>query len=554
MDPTIGEEDEGQENARRRTIAERMAKLGGLSFGAPLPVRRPQPPPLPTEESGNEEGAEGHKDESPEMAEEEEDEFARKQRIAARIAGMGGMRFGMFPTSAAPPHTPPVESPKVTEVEERVIGVSRPQPSRFVPPPPIPPRAPTAKDEDFEQVSGNLSTSDDGVHVEAEESDLEEIAFTESQEAPPPIPTREGRRASMAGSVPQRAPPIPSAFVRPPVPAGRPPVPGPSPARPSVTVPTTVTESPPPTVTMDGIRPPSPPPPPQHTYPPVTPITPIVQNDYVIVDAADATGELPPPPPPRPGRAPPPRAVPPPPPPTEPVAPARPPKHRSMPSITNAIDFGQEADLSFTGQFTQGSSTYQAPIFSPSPPPRSDSLRNSTASQSADAPPPPPPVVEQQLSSDDLMAHWGRVGVQIHDTANNLFEKSKKSLVGDGTFVGFVVTVLTQISAVNQPVPPFDSFGYLIYSQSGTSVLRRASDIMPGDVIELCDAKFKGHKGLQTYHQAVGVGERLVAVVADFEVKKSKVKVFQANQHVGQQVCILFSSRIFRRGSLNLRD
>ena len=40
----------------------------------------------------------------------------------------------------------------------------------------------------------------------------------------------------------------------------------------------------------------------------------------------------------------------------------------------------------------------------------------------------------------------------------------------------------------------------------------------------------------QIAHQNVGMGQRLVAIVADFEVKKSKVKVFQANQHVGQQV------------------
>ena len=41
---------------------------------------------------------------------------------------------------------------------------------------------------------------------------------------------------------------------------------------------------------------------------------------------------------------------------------------------------------------------------------------------------------------------------------------------------------------------------------------------------------------IQIYHQNVGAGEPLVAIVADFETKKSKVKVFQANQHVGHQV------------------
>ncbi|KAJ3474011.1 hypothetical protein NLI96_g12698 [Meripilus lineatus] len=217
-----------------------------------------------------------------------------------------------------------------------------------------------------------------------------------------------------------------------------------------------------------------------------------------------------------------------------------------MPSLSSSIDFGQEADLSFSAQFNQGTSNYQAPIFSPPPPPRKESLRTSTAKPTSHlatvtVPPPPPvqppapPVVEQQLSADDLMSHWGRVGVQIHEAATHLLEKSRKSLVGDGSYVGFVVATLTRVPAAVQPTPPYESFGYLSYSQSGNSVQRRASDIMPGDIIELHDAKFKGHKGLQSYHQNVGIGERLVAVVADFEVKKSKVKVFQANQHVGQQ-------------------
>ena len=78
--------------------------------------------------------------------------------------------------------------------------------------------------------------------------------------------------------------------------------------------------------------------------------------------------------------------------------------------------------------------------------------------------------------------------------------------------------------------------GYLIYQQTGTAVQKRASEIMPGDVVELVDAKLKGHKGLQTYTQSVGAGESLLGVVGEFEPKKSKVRLYHANQHVGQQV------------------
>jgi myosin tail region-interacting protein MTI1 len=151
------------------------------------------------------------------------------------------------------------------------------------------------------------------------------------------------------------------------------------------------------------------------------------------------------------------------------------------------------------------------------------------------------------MSADDLMAQWGRVGVQICEVATTLYEKSRRSLIGDGTYAGFVAAVLREVPNATQPAPPYDTFGYVIYEQAGPSVHRRASEIMPGDVIVLQDAKLKGHKGLQSYHQHVGAAEPVCAVVADCEVKKTKVKVFQANQRVGQEVrSIPFSVAAFR--------
>lgn len=56
------------------------------------------------------------------------------------------------------------------------------------------------------------------------------------------------------------------------------------------------------------------------------------------------------------------------------------------------------------------------------------------------------------------------------------------------------------------------------------------------------DAKLKGHKGLQTYHQNVGVGgQHIVGVVNEFGPKKSKIRVLQANQHIKQQVRLIFN-------------
>ena len=59
---------------------------------------------------------------------------------------------------------------------------------------------------------------------------------------------------------------------------------------------------------------------------------------------------------------------------------------------------------------------------------------------------------------------------------------------------------------------------------------------MPGDIITIRDAKMKGRKGIQTYRQTVGAGTPVVAVIGEYESWKSRVKVYQANQHDGNQV------------------
>jgi hypothetical protein len=122
----------------------------------------------------------------------------------------------------------------------------------------------------------------------------------------------------------------------------------------------------------------------------------------------------------------------------------------------------------------------------------------------------------------------------VCEVATRFYEKSKKVIVGDGSYAGFIHATISQIPHA-APITS-DSYGYLTYVQNGTSVQRRLSDILPGDIVVLQDAKFKGHKGLQTYVQNVGVSEAVVGVICDYEVKRSKIRVFQANQHVGQQV------------------
>ncbi|RPD62603.1 hypothetical protein L226DRAFT_568663 [Lentinus tigrinus ALCF2SS1-7] len=482
------EEQEDAEQARRRTIAERMAKLGGIRFGAPPPipaVRRP-PPPEPEAEANQEEGHEKPAD--PEVApqEEEEDEFARKQRIAARIAGMGGMRFGMLPGAV-----PPKPAPRVHRDEEAEEAKSPVPPKRSAPVPPPPP-PPPAEEHEEESDYQHVSDSD---HVGHEESELEEVTYTDAEEEEaPPVPDRSGRRVS----------------------TGPPPVPHTRPLSPPVA-------SPPP---VPRTRPPAPPaftyPPPPHAPPPFAMQE--TQGDFVMVDQAENVDEPPPPPPPRAAR-PPPRA----PPRAPPAEPETTESQQETPPIPN-IDFGGETDLSLSAQWSEDSTQYP-----PAPPGRSPVAP--ALPEQPPAPPPhsAPPPSERHFTPDELQAHWGRVGVQVHEISASYYEKSKKHVIGDGSYIGFVHAVLSQVPNAAQPTESLESFGYLVYSQSAAAVQRRVSDIMPGDVIVVNDAKFKGHKGLQSYNQTVGVGAPLVGIISDFEPKKSKVKVYQANQHVGQQ-------------------
>ena len=68
--------------------------------------------------------------------------------------------------------------------------------------------------------------------------------------------------------------------------------------------------------------------------------------------------------------------------------------------------------------------------------------------------------------------------MQIHEVAAALFEKSKKSVVGDGSYLGFVRAVLAQVPTAAAPPDAggaLDELGYLVYSQVAGAVQRRAS-------------------------------------------------------------------------------
>lgn len=507
-DEGAGVEEEDSEKVRRQTIAERMARLGGIKFGGapgPVPGRPPVPVPVPRKSSGGDhhpEASSEHEEKEKEEVEDtqggdgEEEERARRERIAAKLAGMGGMRIGMMPM-AMPPR------------QSHVLRDEPQVPSSQIPPPP-PPKGSGASESGM---------SEDGVKVEAEESEIEEVGYEDvkgseegsGEEVPPPPPARPpNRKGTGASTTSTVSVPVPTS----PPPPTRPPVPVTGPFRRASVQSTKSAKS--------GQQARSQP------------------SEYVIVDEPKAIGEeniveedVPPPPPARPAqRAPPPvRSAPP--------APAT-----SMgDSISSQWELPTIPSSSLGGDLSSSWSEAlldEHQTATPQPP------------QSAPLPVPPPATAPApkslealHLDSDELMAVWGRVGVQICEVATTMYDHSKKTLVGDGTYRGFIGAVLAEVPNAAKPQTKQIPYGYLVYLQNGAQVQKRASEIMPGDIVEIVDARFKGHKGLGGYQQHVGAGVEggegggpVLGVVCEFETKKSKVRVFQANQHVGQQVSL----------------
>ncbi|PPQ70453.1 hypothetical protein CVT25_005349 [Psilocybe cyanescens] len=504
------------EQLRRKSIAERMAKLGGIRFGAaplPTPAGRPQP----RQEEQKDAGSSVPEEEPAEALSEEEEERARKERIAAKLATMGGMRIGMMPMGAG--GLPPQRSHVLREENvNRSTPAPAPAPARAIPPSrPPPPAAPVqaAQGHDTDSDYGSAAASEDGVKVEAEESEVEESGYEHVEEAPPPVPSRATRASLHRQSTGPSSPP------------SRPPVPTAIPMRRSSTIQSTKSAR-----SASGEEAASSPQQRRTSYMP--------QSEYVMVEEPESQE---PPPPARPSmRAPPTRSTPQvPQPPTMTQAPNMGDSISSqweLPSIPDSsLDFGGGPGADLSMSWTDAA----------------EPTSSVAATQPQSSPPPPPPpskavpssISERQLSADDLMALWGRVGVQVCEVATSLYEKSRKTLIGDGSYAGFVRDVLAAVPNA-APVPSAaGEYGYTVYVQNGPAVVKRASEIMPGDVVEIHDAKLKGHKGLQTYHQTVGgAGETLIGVVGEFEAKKSKIRVFHANQHVGQQTVESVSYRL----------
>jgi myosin tail region-interacting protein MTI1 len=489
--PPEADSEADAEAARRRTIAERMAKLGGIKFGVPVTSR---PSPIRKHSESREEtetgGTENRQD--PDMDPDsnqtpEETERARRAGIAARMAAMGGRGFGMYGAGAAstamsgsgtkvvvaPSHGPAPNASLASPPPPPLPGARPKRHSRdgvahaiTRPPPPAPTNDLETSESEVEMI--NPETEEEGEMVEEVEDEEPELV-----ETPPAPPNRSGRPPIPAASRPVLPPPS-SEFTGPPLSTGR------------------------------SVHPP-----------------PSLQNDYEVVnDESRANTTVP--------HASHSRSIPP------PVAESA--SHPSMdssgqwelPNIpSGSFDLGNYAKGS--GATVGTSATENEASWTKVEQEESGArAKASTSNQPPSDPfigPAPTPISSETLTS---LAH--RMGPTIVLSAQHIHEKSKKTVIGDGSSTAFLLTVLSSVSGASTT-----SLGHLVYAQTGGAVQRRLGDIMAGDVVALYDARFKGHRGglgLAAYSVSWGSKEEpVLGIITDFEGKKNKIKALAVNQH-----------------------
>ena len=196
-----------------------------------------------------------------------------------------------------------------------------------------------------------------------------------------------------------------------------------------------------------------------------------------------------------------------------------------QPSIlSGSLDLHDSGDLSGS-RWSEDSTTY---------PPAAPSLALHPPSVSGQ-PRAAPVAISARVTANELRAVWSHVGTHVAEAASDLFECSKRTLVGTGSYEGFIAEALVHVPNAAPPHHPGE-YDFLIYAQMGAKVHTCLTDIMPGDVVVLKGAKLKGHKGLQTYSQSMGGASPCMGVVPEFDVKKLNLRALQVNQRVGQAV------------------
>ncbi|KAK8858659.1 hypothetical protein IAR55_002888 [Kwoniella newhampshirensis] len=136
---------------------------------------------------------------------------------------------------------------------------------------------------------------------------------------------------------------------------------------------------------------------------------------------------------------------------------------------------------------------------------------------------------------DQLKEAAATSGAQLARAAQGIFAQGRKAYYGDGSAAGFV---LVSIDQAHLPRPAGEGeWGQVVFEQENASILKRYDEPRPGDIAAFYDARLKGKKGLHTYNQHVGsVEEPLVGVVVEFEERKHKMRVLQVERGVPEEV------------------
>ncbi|WVQ73144.1 hypothetical protein IAR50_002708 [Cryptococcus sp. DSM 104548] len=462
-----------EELSRRSSIAARMAKLGGVKFGMPPPQQ------FKKQSSGA--------------------ASARELNETGEI-NASAERQGSVPTDDSGPA--PAEKPMEEEEEtpEQEAARRRATLARL--------RAGGALG--FGMFNQGPPAADPGEADKqpVDERNLEDEAEETGDEAPPLPPSR-------APAVPPSAPPVETEEEEeddapPPLPASRPSMSGSRPTAPAANPesPTSSSRPPIPATTQRRSLPPqprdvdpeetAPPPPPRQL-----PQEPEVQEE-------DPEDEAPPPPP--------------------------------LMRVGHAAGVYGEPRTSTNGPRPSGAS-FDQPRAVPLPPaaerttveqvaPHSQASATTQSRASSEQPGRQSTTGGTRPGYDQLREASANNGAGLIRSAHAIFQQGKRGQYGDGSSTGFVMLAMQ-----NAGMTPTEGWGQVIFEQEGGSILRRYDEPRPGDIAAFYDAKLKGKKGLSTYSQHVGsVEEPHVGVVAEFEERKHKLRVLQVERGVPEEV------------------
>lgn len=132
---------------------------------------------------------------------------------------------------------------------------------------------------------------------------------------------------------------------------------------------------------------------------------------------------------------------------------------------------------------------------------------------------PPPPKLRQ----DQLESFWQVFGKKISDTANQMGNSRKDTIVGDGTPVGFVSELIKAQEKALQPVGS-RSYGALVYANLANASTMQFDEIRPGDIITLRNARFEGTHGAMKHKYKQDYGMQHVAVVEEWDGTKRAIR------------------------------